>query len=541
MDLDRRDLLTLGGLTVAGAMLGPSTLRAQTAKRGGTLSLRLWDPPHFDPYLNVTYKTQVVYSFTHSRLLKHKVGPSVPPGTFPLEGDLAESWTQPGDTTYVFKLRKGVRWHAKPPLNGRELTADDVVYSIERFRTIKGNANASMLDAVEKVEAPDRYTVRFTLKEPYAWFLDVLASPMVVAIVARECVEKFGDLRPAEATIGTGPWMFDSYRPNQGMTLVRNPGYFVSGLPYIDRVEIFVDEDNASRIAAFLAGKYDLGWENPGQINRTDWVQIKDTLNQRRPNLKTAEFPANVVTSIAMRTDKAPFSDLRVRQAISMAVDRQAIIDATLEGVGVMNPAVPAGLKDWSIPMSQLGDGARYFQHNPAAARKLLAEAGYPRGFSAPMDFTTYGSTLLVDSLQLVMKYLKDVGIEVKLNTLEYGAYIARVLSHKHEALVFGPYTPFLEPDGFLYPRFYPGEARNTSIVNDPIVTDMLVRQRRTVAATKRREIIFDIQRHLAKQQYYVQLASSVYVAVWDGALKNYGANLGFDWGGRLAAAWLDR
>ncbi len=101
MDLDRRDLLTLGGLTVAGAMLGPSTLRAQTAKRGGTLSLRLWDPPHFDPYLNVTYKTQVVYSFTHSRLLKHKVGPSVQPGTFPLEGDLAESWTQPGDTTYV--------------------------------------------------------------------------------------------------------------------------------------------------------------------------------------------------------------------------------------------------------------------------------------------------------------------------------------------------------------------------------------------------------------------------------------------------------
>ncbi len=252
-------------------------------------------------------------------------------------------------------------------------------------------------------------------------------------------------------------------------------------------------------------------------------------------------FAGNVVTGIFMRTDKAPFSDARVRQAMSMAIDRQGIVNATLEGVGVLNPAVPAGLTEWSIPMDQPGDGARYFRYNPAAARKLFAEAGYPKGFSATMDFTTYGSTLLVDTVQLVMKYLKDVGIDVKLNTMEYGAYLARVLSHKHEAMGFGPYTPFLEPDNFLFAQYYPGESRNTSIVNDPVASDMLVRQRRTLVPGKRREIIFDIQRHLAKQQYYVQLPSSVYIAVWDGALKSYGPNLGFDWGGRLMAAWLDR
>ena len=364
---------------------------------------------------------------------------------------------------------------------------------------------------------------------------------MVVAIVAPECVDKFGDLKSAEATVGTGPWMFDSYRPNQGLTLVRNPHYFVPGLPHIDRIEVFVDEDNASRMSAFLAGKYDIGWENPGTINRTDWVQIKDALRQRRPNLQTAEFPANGVTGIFMRTDKAPFSDVRVRQAMSMAIDRQGIVNATLEGVGVLTPAVPPGLKEWSIPMDQLGEGARYFQYNRDAAKKLLAAAGYPKGFSTTMDFTTYGSTLLVDAVQLVLKYLKDVGIEVKLNTLEYGAYIARILSHKHEALGFGPYTPFLEPDSFVFAQYYPGEPRNVSIVNDPVATDLLVRQRRTLAPVKRREIIFEIQRHLAKQQYYVQLASTIFVAVWDGALKNYGPNLGFDWGGRLMATWLER
>jgi len=539
--MKRRDLLGIGGMALVGTTLLPASVRAQTPKRGGTITLRLWDPPHFDPYLQVSYKTHIVYSFTHSRLVKYKSGPGVVPGTFALEGDLAESWSQPDETTYVFKLRRSVRWHPKPPVNGRELTAEDVVYSVERFRTIKGNANASMLKPVDRVEATDRHTVRFTLREPYAWFLDMLANPMAVCIVARECVDKFGDLRSPEATVGTGPWMFESYRPNVGMTLVRNPSYFVAGLPYIDRIEIFVDEDNASRMAAFLGGKYDIGWENPGTINRTDWVQMKDSLKRRRPNLQTAEFPANTVTNLFMRTDKAPFNDVRVRQAMSMAIDRVAIVDATLEGVGVMNPAVPAGLKEWSVPLDQLGEGTRYLRYDPAAAKKLLAESGYPKGFSATVDFTTYGSTLLVDAVQLVLKYLKDVGIDAKLNTLEYGAYIARILSGKHDSMGFGPYTPFLEPDGYLFFQYYAGEPRNVSIVNDPVVADLLVRQRRTLDVAKRREIIFDIQRYLVKQQYYVQLASPVYVAVWDRALKNYGPNLGFDWGGRLMAAWLDR
>jgi ABC-type transport system substrate-binding protein len=124
---------------------------AQAPRRGGTLTLRVWDPPHFDPYLTVAYKTQVVYSFTHNRLLKHKAGPSVSPGTFALEGDLAESWTQSDEITYVFRLRKGVRWHNKPPVNGRELTAEDVVYSAERFRTVKGNPQSYMLSPASGV------------------------------------------------------------------------------------------------------------------------------------------------------------------------------------------------------------------------------------------------------------------------------------------------------------------------------------------------------------------------------------------------------
>ena len=541
MNLSRRHLLKLGGAALAGASMAPAVARAQTPKRGGTLAIRTWDPPHFDPFQTISYKTHIALSFTHSRLLKHKAGPSVVPGTFPIEGDLAESWTQPNETTYVFKLRRGVKWHNKPPVNGRELTADDVVFSVNHFLTVKGNANAYMLKAVDKVEATDKHTVKFTLKEPFVWFLDMISNPHAVAIVAKEVVEKYGDLKKPESVIGTGPWMLDSYRPNVGLSYVRNPSYFIQGLPYIDRIEATVDEDNASRMAAFLSGKYDLGWEFPGTIARVDWVQIKDTLATRRPNLKTLEFPSPVMNHISLRADQKPFSDVRVRHAMSMAIDRKAIIDAAYEGVGSINPPVPAALREWSIPLDKLGEGAKYYKHDPAEAKKLLAAAGYPNGFPGTMCFTTYGSPVLVDIMQMVQKDLKNVGIDVKIDQKEYGAYIATCFYGKFDSMTFGPQTGFLEPDNFLFGQYYPEELKNQSHINDPVVADMLIRQRRTLDVAKRREIIFDIQRHLAKQQYYVQMPSAVYIAVWEGAVKNYSPNMGYDYGGRLMAAWLDR
>ena len=537
----RRDVLALSSLALAGATLTPARAAAQAPKRGGTLTIRGWDPPLFDPMLTTAYRVQIPISFTHSRLVKHKAGPSVAPGTFPIEGDLAESWTQPNETTYVFKLRRGVRWHPKPPVNGRELTSADVKYTIERFLTVKGNPSAYMLRAIDHVETPDAATVRIVLKEPNAWFLDMLANPMTVAVVAREVVEKFGDLKKAESVVGTGPWMLDSHRPNAGLTFVRHPQYFQTGLPHIDRVEMVVDEDNASRMAAFLAGKYDLGWEFPGTIQRTDWVQIKDTLKQRRPGLRTAEFVSNVETHISMRTDQKPFNDVRVRQAMSMAIDRQGILDATAEGVGVFNPAIPAAFKEWAVPVDQLGEGARYFKYHPGEAKRLLAAAGYPNGFPASLCFTTYGSTVLTDIAQLLLKYLKDVGIETRLDQREYGTFIASCYFGKFDSLTYGPQTPFLEPDNFVYGMHYPEELKNQGHVNDPVVTDLLVRQRRTADLARRREILAELQRHLARQQYYVQLPSAVNIAVWEGALKNYGPNLGYDYGGRLVAAWLDR
>jgi len=538
--LTRRHWLGLTGGALAAASALPSAGWAQTPKRGGTLSLRLWDPPHWDPQLQVSYKTHTALTFTHSRLVKHKAGPGVQPGTFPIEGDLAESWTQPNDTTYVFKLRRGVKWHPKPPLNGRELTADDVVYSIERFRTVKGNANAYMLASVEKVEAVDKYTVRFVLKEPFVWFLDVLANPMAACIVAKEAVEKFGDLKKAEATIGTGPFMLERHEPNVRMSFVRHPNYFVAGLPYADGVELTIDTDPASRFSGWLSGKYDFGPEYQQVVRRTDL----EIARPRKPGLQTGEYVWFTGGYTAVKLDQDPFKDVRVRRAMGRASNWREFLESSphAQGQGAPNMAVPAAAADWSIPLAELTpEGRELYEQDVPAAKRLLAQAGYPSGVKVPCESTAGYGPDYVDRMSIALKNYKAAGIDVDLKLKEYGAYISSTIYGKFDKMTFGLRGAWIDPDAYLYRSLMPGQPLNSAGVNDAKLTEMLRLQRRTFDEKKRRELIFDIQRHVAHHAYYLYDASQKVVSAWEPYVKNYGPNNGFDYGGRMMAVWLDR
>jgi peptide/nickel transport system substrate-binding protein len=211
-----------------------------------------------------------------------------------------------------------------------------VKYTYERFLTITGNPNRSTLQHVERVEALDRYTVRFTLREPYVWFLDKLAGTSTW-IVPREAVEQFGDLRRAEACIGTGPWMLERYEPNARLTFVRNPVYFQPGLPYADAVHVTVQSDPASRLAAWLAGQYDFAPEYGMVVRRLDL----ELAQSRKPGLQTAEFVPLVGGWTQMRLDQDPFKDVRVRRALARAGNWRQIIEADpfSMGHGVPNPS----------------------------------------------------------------------------------------------------------------------------------------------------------------------------------------------------------
>ena len=537
-DLSRRDVLKLAGAAGAMAAAGARVVEAQTPKRGGVFRLAGFDPPHFDPQQTPHWWTAIALSYTHNSLVKAKAGPGVLPGTLPIEGSLAESWSQPTDTTWVFKLRQGVRWHNKPPVNGRELTAADVKYTYERAMTVKGNPNRAVVDEIDRVDAVDRSTVRFTTKGPYAWFLEVCAQ---LPILAPEVGEKFGDFKRPETVIGTGPWMLERYDPNVRLTYVRNPNFFLAGLPYADGVEITIDPDPASRFAGWLSGRYDFGPELGTVVRRIEL----DAAKRRNPNLQTVEFIWLVSTFAVVKLDEDPFKDVRVRRALAMACNSQEMADANPFALGhaAVNPTVPAALRDWSIPLDQLSaEGRRLYEHNPKEAKALLASAGYPNGFKMPVESTGSWSPDMVDIAQIMLRSWKNVGIECDLKLKEGGAFIASLLGRKFEKAAITLRGGATSPDPYLAGGHLPGMPLNLAGVSDPKLTEMIQLQRRTFDVAKRREIVYDIQRYLAEQVYYLYPSPSAkVVGAWEPYVKNYMPNIGNDYGGRMMAAWQDK
>jgi len=553
--LSRRDLLKLGG---AAAVAGTLSLRhgksvadpadelpadqlrkLEAAKHGGTFRVRLdQSPVHFDPHQTVAYSTMVPLSFAYSRLVKVKAGSNVTPGTQPIEGDLADSWDSKGDAVYVFKLRKGVRWHSKPPVNGRELTAEDVKYTYERFLSMKGNGNRGILDMVDKVEVPDKYTVKFTLKEPNVWFADRLASTSTW-IIAKECVEKYGDLKKWESVVGTGPWMLERYESPTRVSFARNPNYFLPGLPYADGVELMINPDPAAAFATFLAGKYDFGPEYGMVVRRSDLGIAKNRIRW----LPTREYLTVSGSFAAMKLDQDPFKDVRVRRAVAMADNWHEVLDSNpwSQGKGAPDPLIPAALKEWSVPIEKLPpEGRKLYEPDPAAARQLLTEAGQSGGIRIPVETTAgYGPDWMA-GVQVALKNWKAAGIEVDLKLKDYDALVSSSLSGNFDKMLLTQRTAATDPDSY-FTALLPGEPLNTSGVNDPKLSEMVKLQRRTANEKKRREIVYDIQRYCSQQVYYACGASGSVVAAWMPNVKEFGPNIGPDYGGRLMAVWLEK
>jgi peptide/nickel transport system substrate-binding protein len=536
--ISRRTILKAGAAAGLSAALGPRRANAQAPRRGGVLRLSVASPPHFDPQLTPAWSTQIALSFTHSRLVKHRAGVDVTPGTFTLEGDAAESWEQTSETVYVFKLRRGVRWHAKPPVGGRELIAEDVRYTYDRFLGVVGNPSRVLLEEIEKIEALDRYTVRFTLKAPYVWFLDALAST-AAWIIPREAVEQHGDLKRAETCIGTGPWMLERYEPNVRLTFVRHPHYFLPGLPYADAVEAAMEGDAAARLARWLGGHFDFA-PGLGMIVRRPELDI---VRKRKPGLQTAEFLWTVGKIVAMKLDQDPFRDLRVRRALSLATSQKDLLDTNplAGGDGVLCPAVPAALVEWAVPPAELSaEGRRLYGHDPAAAGRLLADAGHPGGIRVPFDTGSFGTDFL-DGAQSLVAGWRAAGIHADLKVKEMGAFAATGMRGRFDRLMLATRGGPLFPDPYLAAFHLPGLPTNWSGVDDARLTAMIRLQRRTTDAARRRDILWDIQRHLAEQAYYLYGPSARVVAAWDAHVRNFAPNLGNDYGGRLRATWLDR
>jgi ABC-type transport system substrate-binding protein len=245
-----------------------------------------------------------------------------------------------------------------------------------------------------------------------------------------------------------------------------------------------------------------------------------------------------------MKLDREPFKDVRVRRALQLSMNWKDVIDtnAWSQGHGVPNPAIPAALKEWAIPINQLTpEGRRLYEQNIPEAKRLLAQAGFPNGLKLSVEATLGWSPDYVDQLQVVMRNWKDAGIDTEIKGKEFGAFMSSVIYGKFEKLAHSLRGGSPIADITLYSPHIPGEPLNSSGVDDPKLTEMIKLQRRTLDTAKRREIVYDIQRYLAEQVYYAYDASVTTVAAWEPYVKNFAPNLGHDYGGRLMAAWLDR
>jgi peptide/nickel transport system substrate-binding protein len=329
---------------------------------------------------------------------------------------LAKSWEQPNDLTYIFHLRDDVKFHS-----GRQMTAADVKYSVERVldpATAALGNSSSYLGNTASVDVIDNYTVRITQKSINAPFLASLSSTYC-AIVDRTVVEaNGGSLLRADG--GTGGYTLGEWVPDNMITIHKFGGYYIPGEPKFESIEFYVMSDASARLAALRTGSVDL-------IN-ADTSQLRLVANDS--NIKTVSYQSRNYSALCLNVNVPELSDIRVRQAISLAVNRQEMIDIAYNGEAEVSGFVPASLGHWAVDVKSHA----MYQQNITRAKQLMTEAGYPNGFEVTIIVG------LLDSLRdigtVTQQQLAAIGIRANVVNKENAEYVALWSAHDFEIMV---------------------------------------------------------------------------------------------------------
>ena len=529
--VSRRSFLKTG-LMGSAAFFGFSALEpfvkkamAESAKpkKGGVFTVGyLMTPRSLDPHFETWPATLQIVHQTNNCLVKFDTeGKNILP-------DLAEKWEQNDELTYTFHLHKGVKFQNIPPVNGRELTSEDVKYSIERQTTNQPGRYQHayfFLDKLDKILTPDKYTVVFKTKEPYAPFMNYMANPWTV-IVAKELVEKHEDLR--QVAVGTGPFILKEFTPNVQTVLVRNPDYFKPGLPYVDECRIQYIRDLSTLAAAVRGGQVDVG-----QImNIPDVEQIK----AERPDINLIEvmgfFP--LVMRIQPWDDKRPlkppFDKVEVRKAIAHATNKEEYIKITRIGYGQpMVGPIPPHRKPWALPES---DNPKY---DPELAKSLLAKAGYPNGFE--VELICMNDAQAPPTAQVAKDQLGRVGIKANLKVMESAQYYNKVYSYNYEMSVHYMLSGE-EPEESLRPYF--GSTATYYRWNNKEIHRLIDEQAKILDKQKRIEAIHQIQRMVIDDAPQTFLYNGIFHVAAQPWVKGYVPPLsGYDM--RVENIWIDK
>jgi len=498
-------------------------------KRGGTMNLMAdADPPYLDYHRTVSTPLAQWIPLSHNRLLRYRQGPDVDPNQFDIEPDLATAMPeQPDPTTYIFKLPAGVKFHNKPPVNGRELTAEDVKATFERQGTKKPEfVFAYLVDPIERIETPDPLTVKITTKRPNAPFLNAMAY-LVAGISPKE---QLADQNLMEKQlVGTGPFIFQDFTPKQSAKFTKNPDYFRSGLPYLDAVTVSIITDNAARLAAFRSRQVD--------------VTVGDELSQDLvPALKSSNADAKIEEFSEaegyhlMMQQKPPFNDLRVRQALALGLDRPALVDKLLSGKGELRTSpMPLGLKAWARDKAAIEAESK---RDVQKAKQLLAAAGHATDLSLDVSISNIREFSKA-WMQVAQEQWKEIGVNVNLKVIEQALYLKQEPDHSFDVQSY-VLRPYADPDDLTYPLYFSTGSKNYGQVNDPDLDALITKQRETLDRTARKTAIQDLDSKWNNFQYHVYPLVRTYFMAYHGYVKNYRARNPAEFT-RVQETWLDK
>src|SRR2546427_1778543 len=482
----------VGSLVVA---LPGLTAAQETPRRGGVLLAAIGaDAPGLDPHQEQTFATLQPMAPLYSTLLQ------IDPYSYPnVIGDVASEWSISSDgLTYTFKIRPGIRFHDGSPLTAADVKAsyDKILFPPQGVRSIR----QYHYSAAASVEAPDPSTAGFKLKFPSASLLLNLASPWNV-IFPKKYLDKDPNYFKTNV-VGSGPFKLKSYTRGPTFEGERNPDYFVKDRPYLDGYKLFISTETSVRAAAIPAGRRHVEFR---ELPNAEVEAIRKQLGDR-VFVQTTPMVGQV--GIAINNTVKPFTDIRVRKALTLGFDRSTagkvlygITGLKLVG-GLMRPG-----SEWAMPdgeLQKLPGFWRDAEKSRVEARRLLAEAGYPNGLKVVLKNRNV-KLPYQDFAVFAIQEWRKIGIEVENRPLETAAWFNDGQNTRNFELIVAPTVEYMDdPDQFLG-RYVTGSTQNWGRIADPRIDDLFSRQASSLDPAERQKLVAELQKIVLENAYYLR------------------------------------
>ena len=535
---------TIKAVALAG-LLGVASLgalaQAEKPQLGGTLNIGMiyltlsplsWDPADWTWKFNqdTGLTTETLFSADLSKAVsrggKHTfVADSWLPSDA-IRGELAETWKMSTDKPLRvdINLRKGVMFPDKPGvMKSRELVAEDVVYSYNRLDKSPKKV-PTYFDHIEKVEITGKHSLRFTFKNYFSEWDYRFGWGYYSAIVPKEVSDAgAGNWKNMN---GTGPFMLTDYVQGNAVTFTKNNLYWdkekIGGqsykLPFVDKIIYRTIKDESAYITALRTAKLDL-------LEGVRWSAVEE-LKKNAPALKWKRWVSTGGTFVAMRVDTKPFDDIRVRRALNMAVNKQEIVSSYYGGNAVLfgYPMHP-DYTGYYEPLDKMPIAAQeLFVYNPEKAKALLAEAGFPKGFTFKTQVCSCSPDHM-DLLPLIAAYLEKVGVKMEIQPMEYGAFLSAMTTKTHAPgyLMQNGHT---NPTTSIRKSFVTKQTWNPSLYSDPELDKRMAETYAEPDEGKRQLLVKLMTRDIVEKAPYIWLPTPHVYTAWWPWIKNYDGEL---------------